>query len=120
MAMAAAANRRVPSRQGPVTKRVRPAKKEPRKPAQKTTASQRKAPGLDLSKVEGAVQGGMPASVEVQLATLTKDAPAGDEWIHEIKFGGYRMICRIDGPQVKFISRNQKDWTARLGPLIEG
>lgn len=62
----------------------------------------------------------LPATVEVQLATLTKEAPTGDEWLHEIKYDGYRMICRVDGNKIKFISRNQQDWTSRLGtPLIE-
>lgn len=104
--------------QNAVTRKARPAKKAPRKPTRKKT--KRKSSKFDLSEVEGAVQSKMPASVEVQLATLTRNAPAGDEWIHEIKFDGYRMICRVDGPEVKFISRNQKDWTARLGPLVEG
>ena len=30
-----------------------------------------------------------------QLATLVKEPPRGDEWIHEIKFDGYRIGCRI-------------------------
>jgi bifunctional non-homologous end joining protein LigD len=61
----------------------------------------------------------LPDSLEPQLATLTKDAPAGDEWLHEVKFDGYRMLCRIEGKSVAFISRNQLDWTDRLAPLVE-
>lgn len=60
----------------------------------------------------------MPKKVEVQLATLTDTAPPGDEWLHEIKFDGYRMICRIDKGNVQFISRNQQDWTSRLSSLV--
>src|SRR5262249_46786607 len=33
---------------------------------------------------------------------------------HEIKYDGYRIICRIDGGHVKLISRNRKDWTERF------
>lgn len=71
------------------------------------------------SSVTGAVKASLPAQIEVQLATLTKDAPTGDEWLHEIKFDGYRMVCRIDGEKVEFLSRNQQDWTKRLGPLAD-
>src|SRR5438046_569998 len=66
---------------------------------------------IDLSKAVGALIAKMPAEVVVQLATLTKLAPEGDEWLHEMKFDGYRMICRLDRCRVRFISRNQKDWT---------
>lgn len=60
----------------------------------------------------------LPARVEAKLATLVKDAPQGDQWLHEIKFDGYRMICRIDQGQVTIFSRNQKDWTGELAPLV--
>ena len=30
-----------------------------------------------------------------QLATLVREPPAGDEWLHEIKYDGYRIGCRI-------------------------
>ena len=46
-----------------------------------------------------------------QLATLVKDAPSGDGWLHEIKYDGYRIGCRIRGSRVTLISRNGKDWT---------
>jgi bifunctional non-homologous end joining protein LigD len=29
---------------------------------------------------------------EVQLATLVDQAPAGDKWVHEVKFDGYRLL----------------------------
>ena len=47
-----------------------------------------------------------------QLATLVKDAPSGAGWLHEIKYDGYRIGCRIRGGRVTLISRNGKDWTA--------
>lgn len=55
--------------------------------------------------------------MDVELATLTDEAPEGYLWLHEIKFDGYRMLCRIDGDDVRFISRNQQDWTEGLKPL---
>ncbi len=61
----------------------------------------------------------LPRRIEVQLATLAEKAPEGDQWLHEIKFDGYRMICRIDGKNVKFISRNHQDWTGKMNSLVE-
>ena len=46
-----------------------------------------------------------------QLARLVKQPPAGDEWLHEMKYDGYRIGCRIENGRVTLISRNGKDWT---------
>ena len=35
-----------------------------------------------------------------QLSTLVPDAPGGDGWLHEIKYDGYRLLCRKDGDRV--------------------
>ena len=64
-----------------------------------------------------AKRGALPATASVQLAALAKDAPEGDDWIHEVKFDGYRMLCRIDHRKVRFISRNGHDWTSKLPAL---
>src|SRR6185436_9588295 len=49
-----------------------------------------------------------------QLATLVKTPPTGNEWLHELKFDGYRMLCRIERGKVKFWSRNGKEWTPKF------
>ena len=62
----------------------------------------------------------MPASeYRPQLATLVKVAPEGDAWIHEIKYDGYRIGCRIRGGRVALYSRNAKDWTAAFPEIAE-
>jgi len=53
-----------------------------------------------------------------QLATLVKEPPSGDGWIHEIKYDGYRIGCLSRGGRVTLISRNGKDWTHAF-PEIE-
>ena len=55
----------------------------------------------------------------VELATLVDAAPAGDDWVHEIKFDGYRMLCRVTNGKARFISRNGHDWTAKFPELAE-
>ena len=54
-----------------------------------------------------------------QLATLVKAAPTGDEWIHEIKYDGYRIGCRVRNGRASLISRNGKDWTAAFPEIAE-
>jgi bifunctional non-homologous end joining protein LigD len=60
---------------------------------------------------QGAKVAKLPAMVAPMLTTLVSTAPAGDEWIHEIKYDGYRMVCRIDSGKAHLYSRNGKDWT---------
>jgi bifunctional non-homologous end joining protein LigD len=54
-----------------------------------------------------------------QLATLVTTPPAGDEWLHEIKFDGYRIGCRVRAGRVKLVSRDGNDWTAAF-PEVAG
>ncbi|MBZ0149548.1 MAG: non-homologous end-joining DNA ligase, partial [Pseudorhodoplanes sp.] len=65
----------------------------------------------------------LPAFVAPQLATLVEGPPPGDEWLHEIKYDGYRVIAAIAGgqgnAQVKMYTRNGLDWTQRFAPLIK-
>jgi ATP-dependent DNA ligase len=37
--------------------------------------------------------------------------PEGDQWLHEIKFDGYRMHARLDRGAVKLLTRTGLDWT---------
>src|SRR5262245_8261656 len=62
----------------------------------------------------------MPQSDYVpQLATLVKAPPSGDEWLHEIKYDGYRIGCRIRRGRITLLSRNGKDWTAAFPEIVD-
>jgi len=61
----------------------------------------------------------LPATLEVELATLSKTVPDGEEWLHEIKLDGYRLLCRVDGDAVTLTTRNGNDFTARAPHLVE-
>lgn len=39
--------------------------------------------------------------------------PAGPEWLHEIKYDGFRLIVHRDGDRVRLLTRNGFDWTGR-------
>jgi len=55
-----------------------------------------------------------PAWVAPQLATLVSGPPPGDDWVHEIKLDGYRILLRIERGRVELLTRNRLDWTARF------
>jgi bifunctional non-homologous end joining protein LigD len=61
----------------------------------------------------------VPAFYHPQLARLVKQAPAGDDWLHEMKYDGYRIGCRIRGRSVTLVSRNGKDWTKAFPAVAE-
>ena len=59
----------------------------------------------------------LPDFVRPQLATLVDAVPHGDDWLHEIKFDGYRVLCRIENRRVVFLTREGHDWTHRFNFL---
>jgi len=61
----------------------------------------------------------MPDFVPPQLATLVKEPPKGDQWLHELKFDGYRMICHLQRGKAHFWSRNGKNWTEKFPNLAQ-
>ncbi|MBV7534224.1 DNA ligase D [Duganella sp. sic0402] len=60
----------------------------------------------------------MPETLSPQLATLVDGPPASaEDWLFEVKFDGYRLLARIDGADIRLITRNGNDWTHKLQPL---
>ncbi|CAN5801229.1 hypothetical protein BH09MYX1_BH09MYX1_52310 [soil metagenome] len=58
-------------------------------------------------------------AIEPELALLVKAIPKGDDWIHEVKYDGYRIFAKKDGARVTLLSRNGKDWTSRMPAIAE-
>lgn len=93
----------------------RKAKAKPRAPAARKTAKKAKAAKADKERPRrGAAK---PAFVPPCLARLDK-TPAGADWLHEVKFDGYRMQAVRDGDKVALITRTGLDWTKRFGSAI--
>jgi bifunctional non-homologous end joining protein LigD len=65
----------------------------------------------DPVKLPGARAAPLPQKLTPQLATLTEAPPEGEQWIHEIKLDGYRILCRLEGRRVRLITRRGNDWT---------
>jgi bifunctional non-homologous end joining protein LigD len=55
-----------------------------------------------------------PTWIAPQLAVLAENPPESENWVHEIKFDGYRLISVRQGEDVRLLTRNQKDWTAKF------
>jgi bifunctional non-homologous end joining protein LigD len=66
---------------------------------------------LRLAELAGAVRGAMPRTQPLALAMVVVAPPEGDEWLHEIKHDGYRIVARVEEGEVRLVSRNGKDWT---------
>src|SRR5246127_462089 len=53
----------------------------------------------------------LPGWIKPQLTRLVAEAPDGPDWLHEIKFDGYRMHARLDRGAVRLLTRTGLDWT---------
>jgi len=51
------------------------------------------------------------------LPTLVSEPPEGDDWIHEIKYDGWRTQVVVDGGHARVFTRNGHDWTAQFAPV---
>lgn len=96
-----------------------------RKLAPRRTSAKRKAVKKSkrregrIEAIEGARKSAMPAFVEPSLATLSTTAPDSAEWLHEIKFDGYRMQARISDGPISLKTRSGLDWTDRFPSVAE-
>jgi bifunctional non-homologous end joining protein LigD len=54
------------------------------------------------------------------MPVLVETPPAGGDWIHEVKFDGYRSQMIIDEDGTRIYTRNGHDWTAKYRDLVKG
>lgn len=59
----------------------------------------------------------MAGFIKPQLATLRRKAPSGDQWIHEIKYDGYRIQLHLDRGKAKAFTRNGLNWIKRFSAI---
>jgi bifunctional non-homologous end joining protein LigD len=101
-----------------VSKAKRAAPKAARRAKEKagSTAKEKARPAA-AGLPPGGRKAALPLAFFPQLATLVDEPPAGEGWIYELKFDGYRLLARIDGDDVRLFTRNGNDWSSRLKPL---
>jgi len=64
-------------------------------------------------------RGALPGFVTPALATLVASAPDGDNWVHEIKFDGYRIQARLDRGTVRLLTRTGLNWTHKFTTVAD-
>lgn len=85
-------------------------------PAKRASAVKKNTVGADEKKTRTA----LPTKLAPQLATLVATAPAGDDWVYELKLDGYRILMRIDGTgKVHAFSRNGLAWTGKMPAVVK-
>ncbi len=105
---------------GAIAKPSKKSMKEGRTASAKTSVPRASGrAGVAPASVVGARKARLPATLSPELATLVRAAPTGDDWLHEVKLDGYRMVCRIDARKARLFSRNGKDWTAAVPAIAK-
>jgi bifunctional non-homologous end joining protein LigD len=61
----------------------------------------------------------LPEWIPPQLTQLVDAAPDGDQWLHEIKYDGYRMHARLDRGAMKLLTRTGLDSTHKYPPIAK-
>lgn len=64
-------------------------------------------------------EAGTPGFISPQLARVAPSVPTGEEWLHEIKYDGYRLIAVKSAGETRLYTRNQIDWTERFQGLAD-
>src|SRR5690349_14172029 len=88
------------------------------------TMARRKDPGpipqLRRVTLPGAKGARHPGFIKPQLATLHTRPPQGEQYLHEIKFDGYRLQGHLRGGLASLYTRNGLNWTKRFPTIAVG
>jgi ATP-dependent DNA ligase len=60
-----------------------------------------------------------PKWIKPQLTRLVEEAPTGDDWLHEVKYDGYRMHARLEGGRAQQLTRTGLDWSHRYRATVQ-
>jgi len=61
----------------------------------------------------------LPPFISPQLAFLKDAPPQGSNWIHEIKYDGYRVLAAVAEDEVRLYTRSGQDWTRKFAPIAK-
>ena len=61
----------------------------------------------------------LPEFQQPQLATLVDAVPAGSQWLHEVKYDGYRALIATGAKGPKIYTRSGLDWTDKFPGIAE-
>jgi bifunctional non-homologous end joining protein LigD len=69
--------------------------------------------------INGAPRAPLPDFVPPCLTVLSASAPDAANWVHEIKFDGYRIQARLAGGDVQLKTRRGLDWTEKFRTIAD-
>ena len=98
--------------------------------AKKSTSRHKSVPQLkklsraQLAKAAAALPGARKAAIsnaffKPELARLRDTPPSGEQWLHEVKWDGYRILTAIADGEVQLWSRNALPWNDRLPEIVQ-
>jgi ATP-dependent DNA ligase len=61
----------------------------------------------------------MRSTLDFCIPTASKVVPSGPDWLHEVKYDGYRLRVERDGDRVRLFTRSGYDWTGRYPWIVE-
>lgn len=70
-------------------------------------------------KKRGKAKAVRPSFAQPQLATLVDSVPTGSNWLHEVKYDGYRILIATGGDGPRLYTRTGLDWTDRFPGIAE-
>ncbi|MGE0119154.1 MAG: DNA ligase D [Dongiaceae bacterium] len=79
----------------------------------------RRKPAVDPAALPKAKAAALPRFVEPLLPSAVDKAPSGADWVHEIKYDGYRVQIRIENGRVALLTRAGLDWTERFPAIAK-
>ncbi|MCP6313333.1 hypothetical protein NL444_28075, partial [Klebsiella pneumoniae] len=65
-------------------------------------------------RAKAKAKGTRPGFTDPQLATLVDSVPAGGNWLHEVKYDGYRILIATGGDGPRLYTRTGLDWTEKF------
>ncbi len=60
-----------------------------------------------------------PGFIPPELPLLVDEAPEGEDWVHEMKFDGYRLQVHIRKKNLQLFTRNGHDWKKKFPTIAE-
>ena len=61
----------------------------------------------------------MPSTFDFCLPPRSTSVPSGPDWLHEMKYDGYRLIVHRDGDRVRLITKGGYNWSNRYPWIVE-
>lgn len=80
---------------------------------------QSKSRTADAASMKPKTVAALPKFIEPQLCRLVDQPSSGGNWVHEVKFDGYRMQLRVENGKAKLFTRKGLDWTPRFAAIAK-